>query len=490
MQRLVTVVIVFCLFNAQGAVAAGAPASEARARCEQLAGGRFSALDEAPTWVTGAKYVPATSTTVAYCAVDGYVNPTVGIGIWLPIDNWNGKFIVRGCGGSCGTVAMDLACPEHIRDGYACLHTDMGHRSTLTDNNWAANNLPGQIDFGFRATHVATLAGKAIVSAFYTQQPRLSYFFGCSTGGRQGMVEAQRFPTDFDAMVVIAPAPGSASDYESHRDLIGTFNLRPDGTSILLAREVDLVHRAVLAECDINDGVKDGLIGDPRQCRFDPARLLCKGTEVSDCLTTEQVSVVNKIYASGALRGTEPDWIGKYVKKPTITGFPEQRPYSQSRGDRVIIDSFNDWSNPDLSRARAHGTKIIAVQGWNDPQIDPTVLIGYYEVATRTMGGPAATAEFFRLFMVPGMEHCSTGTGAYAIDYMGAMENWYERGQAPQKLVGIHPKPGAPLDFFSFDLPLLDPMWVEFSRPFFPYPKTAAYSGKGDPNDERSFIAR
>ncbi len=494
MRRLCAALGLILIFAAASGARAAEPtdtgAREEQVRCESLAGGRFTNLPSAPTWVVKATYKAATAKTRAYCAVEGYVNPTVNFGLWLPASNWNGKYIVRGCGGSCGMVVMDLACPQHLREGYACLHTDMGHRSTLSDNNWAADNLQGMVDFGYRATHVATVAGKAIASAYYGADPKISYYFGCSTGGRQGLVEAQRFTDDFDAMVIIAAAPGSSGDYQKARDRMATLNLRADGTSILGARDVYLLHQGVLAACDMNDGVRDGLVGDPRLCRFDPLVLQCVKGQAADCLTPEKVLAARAVYAFGALPGTERDWMGKYIKNPPINGVVPPASYSQSRGDPVVIDSLNDASNPDLRRFKAHGGKLIAVQGWDDPQIDPTRLIDYYEVVTNTMGGPATTRDFFRLFMVPGMEHCSTGSGAYAIDYMGAITAWFEKGLAPDKLVGVHPKPGAPLDFFNIDLPYLDKAFYAFSRPHFAYPKRAVYSGKGDPNLESSFVAR
>ena len=304
------------------------------------------------------------------------------------------------------------------------------------------------------------------------------------------MVEAERFPDDFDAMVVIAPAPGDADAYEKTRDVMFGLNLRPDQTPILSAADAALVHSAVLAGCDMDDGVRDGVIGDPRSCHFNPASLVCKGDARHGCLSEEQVMVVRKIYASGGQVGDELDWVGMYIRPAATPGKRQERPYAQSRGEPDIIDTFNDWSNPDLRRAAAHGIKIIAVQGWNDQQIDPRVLIDYDDVLTRTMGGPEATGTFFRLFMIPGMEHCTGGAGAYAIDYMGAMDEWRDKGKAPAVLIGAHPKPGVPLDFFSLDLPLLEPSQIAFTRPHFLYPKVAVYSGKGDPDAAASFLAK
>ena len=175
-------------------------------RCQSLAGDRFAHLPGAPTVIVKATFRAAADGKVAACLVEGYVNPADNFAMLLPVDNWNGRYLVRGCGGSCGAVVVELACASHLRDGYACLHADMGHRSTLTDNNWVDNNLQGLVDFGYRATHVTTVAGRAVLRAFYGADARKSYFFACSTGGRQGLIEAQRFPEDFDGIVAIAPA--------------------------------------------------------------------------------------------------------------------------------------------------------------------------------------------------------------------------------------------------------------------------------------------
>ena len=451
------------------------PVDQAEA-CRSLEGGRFQDLPGAPTQVVRATYRPATTESAAVCAVEGYVNPTVNFGLLLPATGWNGKYLVRGCGGSCGSVLVDLACKWHVRDGYACLHTDMGHRSTLSDNNWTANNLQGLVDFGYRATHVTTVAGKAITEAFYSRAPQKSYFFACSTGGRQGLVEAQRFPQDFDGIIAIAPAsmaPFGERTPASQFD-VDVFNVRADGTSILPNRKALLVHRAVVERCDVNDGVKDGLIGDPRQCKFDPAELQCKGSDTSSCLTTEQVDVVRKIYAGrGAQRGSEFNWIGNYLRNAALPGEKSRAiPYlGDGRGDPTVIDTLNSPNNPDLRPFKARGGKLILVHGWADQSVAPLPTVDYYETVTRTMGGADATLPFARLFMIPGMDHCAGGKGAYAINYMAALEDWVERGQAPDKLVGIHPKPGSPLDYFGTNLSRVDPKHFAFSREHAAYPQ-------------------
>ncbi|WP_293897689.1 tannase/feruloyl esterase family alpha/beta hydrolase [Phenylobacterium sp.] len=523
--RLTVLMILFATLGLASPAAAmdGRPPADPAARCAALAGGAFSNLLDAPTHILKADYVAATAGRPAYCAIEGYVAPSVGFGLWLPVQNWNGKYIVRGCGGFCGSVAMDLACPQHIRDGYACLHSDMGHRSTMYDGKWAYNNLQAEVDFGYRATHVSTLAGKAITAAFYGQAPRYSYFMACSTGGRQGMVEAQRFPDDFDGIVAIAPV---LDETGASIQLVWStvVNRAPDGGEILTAAKVPLLHAAAIKACDLTDGAADGVIGDPRACHFDPGVLQCAGPDRADCLTGPQVAVGRKIYAGphdskgralytgGAMPGSELNWIGPYISKdgaPAIyadmqaelwryMGFsPDPGPSWQITDfdfdrdpKRVgLMEAIYSASNPDLRKFKAAGGKLIMAQGWADQSIVPLNAVDYYELATRTMGGPEATTGFFRFFMVPGMNHCSGGEGAYGIDYLAALEAWVERREAPDPLIGIHPRPGSPLDFFRIDFKLVRPDQVAFSRPHFAYPRRAVYAGRGDPNLASSWVA-
>ena len=444
-------------------------------RCEALAGGRFQTLEGAPTYLTSAKLRAASGVQPEACLVEGYVNPTVNFAILLPVSNWNGRYMVRGCGGSCGAVAIDLACARHLRDGYACLHTDMGHRSTMIDNSWAANNLQGLIDFGYRATHVTTVAGRAIIKAFYGQDPRYSYFFACSTGGRQGLIEAQRFPDDFDGIVAMAPAsmaPFGNSKPASISDVNG-FNLGPDNRPILPNRKTLLIHAAVVRECDKLDGLLDGLISAPQACRFKPAQLLCKSSDTRACLTAPQVAVAEKMYAwRGVALGSELRWIGTLIPNAPLPGeawapIPD---LGVGRGDPTTIETMVAPNNPDLRPFQRHGGKLILVQGWSDAIVAPAPTLDYYQTVQRTMGGAAQTSAFARLFMIPGMEHCSGGDGAWAINYVDAMTRWVERGEAPKSLRGVHPDPAAKLDYFSTGLPDMDPKHVVFARDHYAWP--------------------
>jgi pimeloyl-ACP methyl ester carboxylesterase len=444
-------------------------ADEAADACRSLQGDRFENLASAPTFIVRATWRPASAGQGGVCAVEGYVNPTVKFGLLLPEEQWNGKFLVRGCGGSCGDVVVERACRFHVMDGYACLHTDMGHYSTLSDNNWTANNLQGLVDFGYRATHVTTLAGKSIAEAYYSAKPARSYFFACSTGGRQGMVEAQRFPNDFDGIVVIAPAGltpygDPKPESEVNPDAVNT---GADGKPILPNRKALLVHQAVIQRCDMNDGLRDGLVGDPRACKFDPGELQCRTGDARNCLTAAQVGVVRHFYDKiGAQRGSEFNWIGAWLRPASLSG-EQSKPLSwlaRGRGDPVVIDTLNSANNPDLGAFKANGGKLILVHGWDDQSVMPLPTVNYFQTLTRTMGGELATRDFARLFTIPGMDHCAGGKGAYAINYMKTLEDWVEHGKAPETLLGIHPLPGSPLDYFGTNLSRVDAKWHEFTR--------------------------
>jgi feruloyl esterase len=247
-----------------------------------------------------------------------------------------------------------------------------------------------------------------------------------------------------------------------------------------------MLHRAVLAACDAKDGVKDGLIADPLTCHFDPAALICHGVDRQDCLTAPQIGVVRRIYTERkAAIGSELSWIDVYLHDADPA--PPPNPYA-ARGDGAVEESLVSPADPDLTPFRAHGGKLILAHGWADPSVMPGPTVDFYRLATATMGGQAATQAFFRLFMVPGMRHCSGGEGAYGIDYIAALENWVEKKQAPEKLIGVHPKPGVKLDFLSIDLPFLKPDDFAFTRAYFPYPLQAVYAGHGNPDDQASYV--
>jgi len=484
-------------------------------RCEALANTDFSGIMDAPAQLTEARVVAASAEIPAYCEVNGYVSPSVGIELRLPLSHWNGKFVQAGCGGFCGARLSGIfsrSCDNPLRKGYACIASDMGHRGRddVLDGLWAYNNLQAEVDFGYRATHVTALAGKAIAAAYYGAPPARSYFVGCSTGGRQGMVEAQKFPEDFAGIVAGAPAmnfTGLVMNLLWDARALHDENRKP----LLSEGDLQMLHRAALARCDGDDGLKDGLIGDPRTCRFDPSELVCKPGAAASCLSEGQAAAIKKIYAGpststgerlvpgGAMPGSELNFANYYYDYGPgaaeffryLGFFPDPGPswqpgnfdFDRDHERLGMMESLYASTNPDLRKFKAAGGKLLVYQGWNDEAVKPLSTIDYYETVERTMGGRAATQDFFRLFMLPGVGHCAGGEGAYAFDSLGYLEAWAEAGNPPGMIVAAHLKSAAE-PFVTFPLA---PSAVDFSRPAYPYPLQAKYRGRGDPNSAASF---
>jgi feruloyl esterase len=455
----------------------------------------------------------------------GYVAPYVGIGLVLPITGWNGKLLKYGCGGYCG-IAPEIqlaSCRDPLRRGYACVVSDMGHSSTGADGKWAFNNLQAEFDFGYRATHVAARAGKAITEAFYAKAPSRSYYMGCSTGGRQGMVEAQRYPWDFDG--IIAGSVNIGFEDEIMELLWDARALRgPDGKYLLRPDDLRRVNSAVVAQCDLDDGVKDGIVSNPLACAFDPAKLACAGGDRAGCLTGAQVDALKKIYAGpmtsaglalstgGPLPGSELSWIdwffpSDFSRTLSTTGqsmieifatewfrylafIPDPGP-GWKLGDFDFDRDYKRFGtmeglysdvNPDLRKFKGAGGKLILYGGWNDPDATPRGTIDYYETAVRTIGGRAATEEFFRFFLVPGMGHCGQGTGPLDVDYLAYLEAWVEQGKAPDEVIARESN----RSLFS-NQPNAAPKASGRTRPVYPYPRWTKYKGSGNPDDAGSY---
>ena len=516
-------VMAFALFAVDAY--AGTPSAPTASTCEHVQLEDFSQVQDAPTQILSTAFKKAEGENPAYCHLEGYVTPNVGFEIMLP-DAWNGKFLQIGCGGWCGITGFTVLCP--VKKGYACISTDMGHKSTTHDAKWAYNNLQGQFDFAVRATHVVTLAGKAIAERYYSKPPERSYFMGCSQGARQGMMEAQRFPWDFDGIV----AGGIPIDQERNvmthlwagRALFGEDGQGRNGKSILSTVDLKLVHQAALDRCDADDGVKDGLIGDPSHCQFDPAVLLCKAGRKSACLDEEQVSAVKKIYegpatskgepiyTGGPVVGSELNWVdaffdGKsgrpidgyadlyrymaFMPAPGPTWKPTDFDFDNDYKRLALTEAIQAASNPDLRKFKAAGGKLLAYHGWSDEGVPPRHFIDYYRTVERTMGGSEKTLDFFRLFMIPGMNHCSGGDGAFAVDYLSYLEAWVEHGEAPNMMIGAHVNGYEDWvkAYFELKFPLDPKLPVTFTRPYYPYPFQARYKGSGDPNKAESFYA-
>ena len=460
--------------------------------CSALAQMDWSAVQDAPTQVLRTEIVEASEKSPSFCRVEAYVYPEVGVEVHLPqAKEWNGKLIVTGNGGWAGMLNGE-SCDQHLKRGYACLTSDTGHRGRGDDGLWALNNLAAQVDFGYRAIHVATLAAKAILGHYYTREAQRAYFMSCSTGGYQGLVEAQRFPWDFDG--IIAGAPDMDEADLTMREVWAQRSLYDgNGKAILDTGAMALLHQAALDQCDKEDGVKDGLISNPLECSFDPAKILCKAGQSQGCLSASQVEAARRIYQGppharerairGALPGSEMGWEFGTNTQYTDSLFEYMIYGASPRWTSASYDFEHDYkrlgmavlytdTNPDLRRFKAAGGKLIVYQGANDVVEMPTAIVDYYETVQKVMGGLESTQEFFRLFVIPGMNHCGGGDGASSIDYLSYLETWVEHNQRPDRMIGSHNNPKGE---------------TTFTRPTYPYPKFAKYAA-GDPNEATSFI--
>jgi len=481
-----------------------------------LAGGIAVAQDACGSFATkpqlpNTTIVAVTSVTAdsaqglpAHCEVQATISPVPGSHIGavyrLPM-NWNGKVLGIGGGGFAGNVTVAAAAAGLAR-GYAVIQNDLGHESSgaldpaFTIKAPGQPNVEGIIDFGHRATHVATDVGKKLVTSFYGRAPQHAYWQGCSTGGRQGLAEVQRYPADYDG--VIAGAPVYTPLVYSNAILrVQAFHKTPG--SNLLPEHVPLIQKAVLAACDGKDGIADGIITDPRSCTWDPGELACKGAAGADCLTQAQVETVRRVYAGvktkdgkfaamPLMRGGESDWVARmigtkeqprglnavlgapfmsYIVKgdpayDIMTFDPERDMKALSSGPAAEVHQ----QNPDISAFVNRGGKLLLWHGFNDPGPSPLSTIEYFDEVRQKV--PAAK-DSVRLFLAPGVLHCGGGPGPDLLDTLTAMERWVEQGTAPGAMIAT--KAG----------------FVPFSRPVCAYPLLPRYSGSGDPFDAANF---
>ncbi|MDX2221717.1 MAG: tannase/feruloyl esterase family alpha/beta hydrolase [Rhodospirillaceae bacterium] len=489
----------------------------------------FETIRHAPTNILSAVVVPAGGDQSIvqrdlpeYCRVEGMIAPTVGFLLRMPTKTWNGKFMMGGCGGPCGNYLEDRIDPALVRN-YAVVTTDMGHKGG--SRMYGYNNLPNLIDDGFRSTHVTAVAAKVIIAAHYGRKAEFNYYMGCSTGGRQGLQEAQRFPFDFDGIIAGAPPHAQINFQPLIDEWVGRNNVDADGKLILTKDKLPLIHNAVLAACDEIDGLKDGVLQHPPACKWQPSELLCKGRARADCLTAAQVEVAEKAYRgatwsdgspmfygqSGRARGTELKWASN-LEPSTGRGVNSSLKYMDVFAapgpefadaafdiDRDVPESqatemFYYHRNPDLRQFKAAGGKLILFNGWDDDCCRADATIEYYEMVTRLMGGPERTMDFARLFLPAGMDHCRYGIGGGEVDWITALENWVEKGQAPEQVIAHHmieePYPSVPRHITDYGSPYtrmarhpLPPESYDRAHPVYPYPDWPRYAGQGDPAD-------
>lgn len=434
----------------------------------------------------------------AHCRVAAVLTPTpsshIEMELWMPTENWNGKFLAVGNGGWAGNIETG-AMGNALRRGYATASNDTGHNSTSGPEGAFALNAPEKVtDFGYRAMHEMAVKSKALIDSFYQRGPQLSYYQGCSTGGRQGLSEAQRYPEDFDAIIAGAPVYNQTRLHASQMYLMTDMLKRPD--SILSTAKKTTVANAVMGACDAQDGVKDEIINNPKMCKFDPAVLLCKAGDTDSCLSPAQLETARKAYAPVTLKTGElvypPHSVGFETgwRMPPVGGTPPNLPGDSFRilghqDPAWSLNSFDldtdlalalknggnaiDAINPDLSKFKARGGKLLLYHGWADPGPAPENTINYVNAVNKAVGGN--NNDWMRLFLLPGVGHCSGGTGPDQADYLTALENWREKGIAPTEIVATRNRQNLP----------------RMTRPLCPYPQAAKYSGSGDVNDSKNF---
>jgi hypothetical protein len=456
----------------------------------------------------------------AFCRVTGVLHPSsdsqIRFEVWLPEDKWSGKLLGVGNGGFAGSIGYDQMA-GYLKRGFAVAGSDAGHQAQATDASWAYEHPEKVKDFGWRAVHLTADLAKELIRGYYGKPQEKAYFDSCSDGGREALMEAQRFPADYDGILAGAPANNWSRMLGS--GVAVTQSLMADPRSYFSSLKLPAIQSAALAACDAADGVKDGIINNPLACHFNPATLLCKEGDALNCLTQPQVAALEAIYTGGknsqgqiifpgTMMGDETAWenwiIGddpggsygaQYVANDfryLITGDPKWDPLTanvdqslqQSQEHSADVDS----TNPDLSAFAERGGKLILYHGWNDPAISPLNTIAYYRQVQQTMGGEK-TASFARLYMAPGMEHCTGGPGPSAFGQLGiptakgapfgiftALEDWTEKGTAPGEIYAT-----------KYAGPLGPGMKPVMTRPLCAYPETAKYKGSGDTNDASNF---
>jgi len=520
--RKIAVALVFATF---------AVGQAAAATCESLAD-----LKLPETTITAAQSISAGTYTApngeaftnmpAFCRVAATLTPTrdsdIGIEVWMPASSWNGKFEGVGNGGFAGAIEYSALAPG-VRLGYATVSTDTGHIGSSTDGSFALGHPQKIIDFGYRSIHLMTVRGKQIAAAFYSKNPQGSYFTGCSTGGRQALMEAQRISNDYDGIVA-----GDPVAYYTHHHVGGNLwvvrQMFNNPASTVFTTEDTLLGNAVNAACDALDGVVDGVLNDPRRCHFNPEKLLCEGSEKPpNCLTAEQVEAVRNLWSGPDQMVHEQGYYPPFERGGEADGWPSSispppPPAPQTDAHEniglpffkyfvfdnpswdfrtfnwisdpayvdnkivlpgQILESVLNSINPDLKRFQAQGGKLIQYHGFSDPEVPPKTSINYFESVANFPGESLQrTEEFYRLFMVPGMNHCKGGPGANVFDMLTPLVQWVEHDTAPERVIATHYVNNNPAQ------------GVQFTRPLCSYPREAVYKGSGNPNDAANFVCK
>lgn len=429
----------------------------------------------------------------AHCKVAAVLSPSddsaISMELWLP-EKWNGKFLALGNGGWAGSISFS-AMAIGLQAGYAVASNDTGH--TGSSASFAVGHPEKVVDFAWRAMHEMVVNSKTLIENYYQRPPQFSYYQGCSTGGRQGMMSAQRFPEDFDAIIAGAPVYNqlalNAVQFHNMKSLI-------ENRSLALSPEkVQLLHNALMTSCEANDGVADGFLNNPLACSFEPEVLRCESAQTSVCLTAEELSSVDRVFngtygSNGTLLypGHAPGFeLGWRIPAENATPSPLQteatqyvayedpnwdwREFELERDLALVRNKagFIEALDADLSEFKARGGKILFYHGWNDPGPSPINTINYYNDVLTTVDGN--NDDWLRLFMMPGMGHCRGGVGPDQADFLGTMEAWFEKGITPQSITSSRIREGR----------------VDMTRPLCAYPSIATWDKQGNPNDVASY---
>jgi feruloyl esterase len=477
-----------------------------------------------------------------YCRIQGIIAPMIRFELRLPASGWTQRYLQLGCGGLCGVLNIRVEhaddC-EPVRDHAIALgSTDMGHQAANMGDGTFGTDPQARIDFAYRGVHLTAVASKALIHTYYGHEPRYAYFAGCSDGGREALMEAQRFPTDFDGISAGAPAMNFLVQNTFYHAWMYLANHRPDGSAILTAAKLPALHAAALASCDAIDGLKDEQITDPRACHFDPADAVCKNGKTPDdsCLSVEEADAARKLYqgprdaeghrftVGGPQVGSELSWRGVFIPETpqgevmsegAALGTLRYLAFEHNPDAGYSLNDFHfdqatfrrleamhplyDATDSDLTIFHDRGGKLLLWHGWSDPHISPINTIAYYQ-AVQSRLGKAKTDALLRLFLFPGMYHCMGGDGTGFFDSLTPLMTWVEGGSAPDRIIASHvdlpfpmgpPQSGKPADEKANFPPLgVVPPRVTRTRPVFAYPMVARYSGSRSVDDAANFSAR
>lgn len=484
-----------CLFTAVIGISVSLQAQS----CERLSKSSSSAVSITTAEVIkGGTFAPKGAKPLPmlpdFCRVEVILKPTsdseIHAEVWLPVAEWNGKFLAIGSGGWGGSIAYD-GMADALRRGYATSATDDGH--TGSSASFIMGHPEKFVDFAYRAEHEMTVEAKTLVKEFYGRSPRYSYWNGCSGGGREGLLQAYRYPDEFNGVIAGDPANVRRNAWALW---LATQTFK-DPAAYIPPAKYAMIHLYVLDACDASDGAKDGLISDPESCHVDFKALECKAEDGPECLTHRQVQTAQTIVSPATdSKGNvlfprlEP---GTELRWARVAGGPEPGDLFLDQFRYVVfqdpkwdwhtfdlerdsakanaIDKDVDDLNPDLAAFAKHGGKLLLYHGWADQQVAPGASVDFYRSVLEGTRDSIGSTDWIRLFMVPGMAHCSGGEGPDSFDKIGVMEQWVERGRAPEKIIATHRSQGK----------------ADRTRPLCPYPQIARYKGAGSIDDAESF---